>query len=430
MKATIRGFFGGVKKYLMALTPWYRLLFASIFLGFLMIGFSIPTLSTRSQFNLVNIGLEVALALLCLLSFLYYKKIIIGPYVICLPVFCILVFVSFLANGLHHFSSSLFTISLVSIAFYLFLVQDKKNRQTAMFLFSVGLNFFLVFFAFFYRANLFSLPTSYENRVGTIFGNVNSVARYFAVTLLFDFYYAYKHKLYWRYALVVICFWFLLLTGSMSNLLISFLALFFSLQLFSKRKTKILSWIFLFVLFLSLFSILQIPALVYFKERIYGMIAGLFSVSSSGSGDASTSERLFLALEGFYLFLRRPIIGFGFDGITNNSFAGVYAHNNFAEIAGDFGIFALISYEFLLVWPLLLTKKSKQSDKMTRVLILGYLFLLQFAKPFYAEKFEHFLIALLQAAIIEDVPNLHRVIFDRRKEKLPIPNGGLYYYNL
>ena len=73
-------------------------------------------------------------------------------------------------------------------------------------------------------------------------------------------------------------------------------------------------------------------------------------MGNGSRGDASFEGRFRGAYYGFVLFLNKPFFGNGFDAVNMNYI--IMAHNNVAEVAADFGVFALLIEEFFIIFPL------------------------------------------------------------------------------
>ena len=137
----------------------------------------------------------------------------------------------------------------------------------------------------------------------------------------------------------------------------------------------------------------------YFNGRITGMIASFFG--GSGKGDDSFVYRFRGAYYAFQLFLRRPFYGNGFDSVYRNYV--IMAHNNIAEIASDFGIFALTIEEFFILYPLIKAsfKKNKIEKHYSLFIIpcLFYMFFFQIFLVSFNSKIECILLPLCFAML-------------------------------
>ena len=136
----------------------------------------------------------------------------------------------------------------------------------------------------------------------------------------------------------------------------------------------------------------------------------------SGYGvDYSSIYRFRAAFYGFQLFFRRPFFGNGFDSVYANYY--VMAHNNIAEIAADFGIFALIIEEFFILFPLYFVFKKNNRSLEFRPFIMStliFMFLFQFFLVSFNSKIECIILPLCFAMIFpyekRYVPIDHRTI--------------------
>ncbi len=86
----------------------------------------------------------------------------------------------------------------------------------------------------------------------------------------------------------------------------------------------------------------------------YAMQSGVFArwEPASIDKDLSVVTRTSLAELGFQMFRMKPMLGWGPDGFLNNSGHGMYSHNQFIELAVNYGLIGIalfISYYFLLM---------------------------------------------------------------------------------
>ena len=167
--------------------------------------------------------------------------------------------------------------------------------------------------------------------------------------------------------------------GSVSNLIVCFLTLLFVPIIIAGKKGRIIFSIVSAGLIILFILSLKLPFMSYFNGRITGMITSFFG--GVGKGDDSFVYRFRGTYYAFQLFLRRPIYGNGFDSVYRNYV--IMSHNNIAEIASDFGIFALAIEEFFIIYPLIKASyKKNKIEKYYSFFIITCLFYTLFFQMF------------------------------------------------
>jgi|SRR5574344_76991 O-antigen ligase len=356
--------------------------------------FSITALSGRVFFNYVNIGIYIGLAAISILYVLLYGQFRIGAFGVLLFCFNVCTWISWLSNGCGTVSLSVLLVSGCSFLFYEFLCQDERCVRGGLFFCWIGGLVFLTYFIGVYWSQVISPDLSTANRIGTYFGNQNDTARFLCFAFLVFIYYAFNHRFYFSYLPALLSLYCIGLTGSISNLLSAFLVILVYLLLVLKKKGKIIVLISSLSLIVLFIVLLSFPAFSYFRTRLLGMLASLFG--SSAGEDVSTTYRWKLAFEGFYLFLERPLFGYGFDGVLHNSFAGTFSHNNYADLAGNFGILALILFQILVLLPFVEIIKKHRTKSFISLICL-YIFIFQVFLVSYYSKTEYFFLAFAYA---------------------------------
>ena len=71
------------------------------------------------------------------------------------------------------------------------------------------------------------------------------------------------------------------------------------------------------------------------------------------------------------------------------------AHNNIAEIGADFGIFAVLFEEIIILYPLIKDKNSNKNEKIFTGLFCAYIFLIQLFLVVFNSKVECILLPLV-----------------------------------
>lgn len=366
------------------------------FVSFVMVCFISLTLDAISPFNYINIIL-VAVFIGSSLVYMCLNKIVpqIGVFAICASLILFCIITSFLVNGLNGFPRTPILMGLLSIFSYVWFSTNKRYVQMYLVGFLVASWLFLLFFtAVEFRA---IVHPNLSNRIGTYFGNQNDVARHIMFAFLINCYYIYAFKKKALIALaVVVSFlssYYLILTGSISNILLLFVIAICFLIAISKKKVKPLIIVGFSILAIIIFVLLfTVSALSPIKNRILSIISSLFGVGDYRI-DSSTIGRFSAAMYGFRLFAESPLFGNGYNSVVNNY--KIMAHNNIAEIGADYGIFALIAEEILILFPFTQLKKVPKKTKAFIILFSSYLFLIQFFLVIFNSKIESILIPLV-----------------------------------
>ena len=319
------------------------------FISFVMVCFISLTLDAISPFNYINIIL-VAVFIGSSLVYMILNKIVpqIGIFAICASLILLCMLTSFLVNGFNDFPRTPILMGLLSIFSYVWFSANKRYIKIYLMGFLVASWLFLLFFTAIefmaiVRPNL-------SNRIGAYFGNQNDVARHIMFAFLINCYYIYAFKRKTLITIVavisVLSSYYLILTGSISNILLLFVIVICFLIAISKKKVKPLIIVGFSIIAIVIFVLLSsVSALSPIKNRILSIISSLFGVGDYRI-DSSTIGRFSAAMYGFRLFAESPLFGNGYNSVVSNY--KIMAHNNIVEICADYGIFALIAEEILI----------------------------------------------------------------------------------
>jgi O-antigen ligase len=387
------GFFLVLKTYRL----WQRICLVVTVALFAVVTFS--TMAFSIPYNKLNIALNCALAFFCLFdAFFIFKKLYLGPFVLLVVFLNLWTLISWAVNGFGIFSTSLLSVSLISLVFYQFLKEKKEYREAALSALVLGANLFLLFFIIYYRSSFFN--PSFQNakdRIGAYFENQNAVARWFALSFLGNLYFAYKKQHYWRYTLLPVYYYCILLTGSMTHVLLTGPLATAALMVFMKKKGRIVLGISFSVFVVAFCVAIQFPALQYFKIRVDGFLIGILGGGSSYE-DESLAGRTELLLSALSLFLRKPIFGRGFFGTGTFAMRETYAHNNMAELLADFGIIGFVLYFLIIIYPFFDFKNEKREYRFLSFAWASYFLIVNFLNVIYFEKFCWIALAFLFAS--------------------------------
>ena len=402
---------------------WLRLASISMFALYV---FSIPTFSARHPFNYLSIAI---CALMCILMFSYiclYGRFQINLLVLLLIAFNFTILITHLINwNLSAFPKTIILMSLVAFILYNF-VSSVENKNFVVYSILLSSVLFALIYIFHYRSQLFGFISSGFSRLGGDFDNENEIAKEIAMFCLIALSLTItakrpSHKL--LYLVAVILFFFLLLTtGSISNLLtVSTVAVICMIIAQKTTKMKIIIIAIVAGVIVGFVLIIQLPALSYFKTRIYNIFSTLFNGGTTVD-DGSTFGRMQGALQSFKIAMYKAFWGFGYMSAPEYTIANIQAHNNFVELLIDFGLIGFVIYQVIALKPIFSYKKSKWPFLVLPLAL--YMFVFQLFLTTYYKKFEYVLYPYL-FAMIEDSLTRKYVLYDssylsRKKEKSTI----------
>ncbi len=394
----MKAFFSLMRNRLFAMPRFQRAFYIVCLCLITLYGFSLFAFSGRAFWNYVNMGIGIVMAI-CLLAYEFlYHEIRVDDYALLAFMFCWLALFSSLINGVGSgISKSLYTQTAFALVLFQF-VKERDHLRDALLAILIGGTCFAVYYVIHYRNDLlhFNLNST-TARLGGFFDNENNVGRDFVFLGMISFYLVICKKQWWMLLYTLAMLFLALSTGSISNLLCFVVAAFIMGLIVAKGKWR---WAVLGIaagLFAVFVLLLQLPQFSYFNRRITNMLASLFG---GGSGDTSANERFELARDAFLFFLDSPILGHGYNYVAQRTVGG-FAHNNFAEILADYGLFALAFYETMLLLPILRLRKGKGSLEKLLLGLLTYLFIFQFFLVTYYTKLDHLVLAFAFGLVSE-----------------------------
>lgn len=353
---------------------------------FIAITYFILALQDISPFNYVLIGIMGLFSLLTLIYCFLYGKIVFDRYVLLIILFVGIQLLSTMVNGFKSFSRTGLTMGLMSIVIYEWAKQKEDEGKRLLLLATLGSLIFIIHFIIVYRGSLFS----FSMRLGSYFGNENDIGRHLAITTILFILFGYNSMRVWKriigVLLGIISLYLVALTGSVSNLLVVGLVLyFFLLWILWRRNRKATIGVGIALPLLAI-AFLFLPFMEYYRTRISDMFTSIFGGTSSG--DDSFNYRWKAATYALRIWINNPLLGGGY-GAVNASYHTM-SHNNIAEILASFGIFALIIEEIILFYPLVKDRLKSPSI----FLILLYIILFQLFLVSYNSKMEQLLIPI------------------------------------
>ena len=366
------------------------------FVSFVAVCFISLTLDAISPFNYINIIL-VAVFIGSSLIYMCLNKIVpkIGVFAICVSLILLCMLTSYFANGFNGFPRTPVLMCLLSIFSYIWFSANKRYIQIYLVGFLVASWLFLLFFTAVEFKTI--IHPNLSNRIGTYFGNQNDVARHIMFVFLINCYYIYAFKrkvlIITSVAISFLSSYYLILTGSISNILLLFIiAICFLIAVSKKKARPFIIIAFSIIIIIIVVLLFTISALSPIKNRVLSILSSLFGVGDYRI-DSSTIGRFSAAIYGFRLFAESPLFGNGYNSVVNNY--KIMAHNNIAEIGADYGIIALIAEEILVLFPFIQLKKTAKKARAFVILFSSYLFLIQFFLVIFNSKIESILIPLI-----------------------------------
>lgn len=351
--------------------------------------------SLNQLFPILNwILYALLIILISVYTFLFYN-FKVNNMVIFLILINFFMFFSWVTNGLQSFSFTTILMSITGIIVYQFISNSKLHIDVTIIAILFGSLLFVLFFSIVYFKDIIKLD--FTKRLGGIIENENDVATSLAFSLICFVWFIYYSKKYYLFLLPLYSFYLLFLTVSVSNILVTMLILFvFILLMLPKNKRKYLYISFMIFIVVG-FLMLQLDYFSYYRIRIYGIINVFFDTGSHV--DSSASSRFTAAIEALKLFIRKPIFGWGYDGVRENTHQFMVSHNNFTEVLANFGTFTFIFYESMLLFPIINIKKQINKKKILIFLLLSYTFIFQLFLYTYYRKIYYFIIPLAYSLV-------------------------------
>ena len=259
-------------------------------------------------------------------------------------------------------------------------------------------------------------------RLGGYFGDENDIAIFNCLGASISLYFLFfNHNFYVKitslllFALFTYCG---IASGSKIVLfLLSAIALLF-IVLTNGRKKWWLSLTETAFIVLAGIAILNLPFASELKQRFLNMI-NLFTKSQipgASTRDLSTTDRLYMLFDGFEMFLKKPLFGFGINGFSN--YGGInngWSHNHVSEILCNTGLAGTFFYHvpFFVSFYCFFTNYSRKKILPFSLLIFFSISMISIALP--GEKMFAFIIGAVYTSLFETRP-LFVIDFRRRNE--------------
>lgn len=357
------------------------------FFGFCL---SILLFSNNSSLNKIYYGFFALFAIVVIIQSIRKRNFYLKIEDIGLALFLLCVVIAKVVNKGSKFSITPFSVVAIYIVCSRFFNRD--NIKANMSILNIAFLCFAAVFIVYYRNQILHFNLSV--RIGSYFQNENTVGYFFVYGLSFIFYECFKKKFHLLWLLAgVVYILLIILSGSRSALIISLVMSMCFLLLICGKKYLWLSASLVLLLIIGILLVVSLPIFNDLMKRIAQSISGQ---------DASTNERLQLAQEGFYMFLSKPLSGWGYNGMTSSSTNHLFAHNNIVGLLSDFGLFGFLGFMVAFIFPIVIRIKNYKycPKNVNNALLLGALaiFIVQFFYVNYQLKFEYVFIALFSVA--------------------------------
>ncbi len=335
---------------------------------------SIPLFSLVGKLYFVTWILTILLISVIALSFILHKTIKITVISFSLILFCVSALFSSILTGFKSFLSTPLLNTLVIIILYTYFSSvEPKERKKSFSVLYLSLIIFAVIYCIKYRPEILSLNVS---RLGSEFGDENDISILLAFGFAFSFFYLFKYKKW--YTLVLNSLFSLLFIGlsftcgSKIAILIVLITSFIIFAKFFGKKRWYLTVLLMVGVIGGLVIVLQLPVFSTLKDRFLNMLYTFVGKQYKNlNPDSSTAGRLEMIINGFSLFLRRPLFGFGLNGyhVFSTHHSG-WSHNHWSDTLCNYGIVGTFLYHLPFV---LFLKRSTNKRNFSYIGIIFFL---------------------------------------------------------
>lgn len=322
------------KQFVVTHEKWCKISLAAL-LGLYV--FTFMTFGSMPKLYLLVYPALAFLGIASIICFVFLKKELRELQFLLIPlIFVICAFLSTLL-GTRAFSS-LKTIILLTITFYVVYAACIVIKDFKVILISLAIASFAFFIAFVavYFKDIIRLKV---NRLGTFFGNENDVGINLSFGMATILVFSLSYKKYYLSPASLLCMMAALLTGSKKAVGITIIFALFIFLYFFRKKTVALV-IILAVFGLSIIALFSLPMLSSVKNRI----TDFFDFFSGKSDDVSTSTRLLYFNNSVFIGVRNLVLGIGANGFKAVTVFDKYSHNNFGEVLCNFGLVGLLLF--------------------------------------------------------------------------------------
>lgn len=339
-----------------------RFITKAITISFAVLDFvTMPLFTYRVGFNFITIFLSAAFAVCFAIYVVFWGFLRLDLFIV--P-FILFVFYSIVSFAITKYSfSNLKTICLLyGLVFIIY--ESILNFRCAYIYLSSFIISTIVLGAFVFFSSFDAIISLSPERIGSAFGNLNSIGFIFAVGSFFCMFLliTFKKHIVALVIFLVYNLFFSFLSGSRGAIAISCISIIGWLFILFKGKAKIWFFASLIGLCAVFIAVLQIPSFSQLNSRI---ISALISILSGGtSGDSSSNIRIAMMGEGLSLFLQSPIFGNGVSSFAFLSNQLVYSHSNISEMLCNFGLVG----SFIWIFPFLFGIKQELNTNKNKLL--------------------------------------------------------------
>lgn len=328
--------------------------------------------SYRADYNIIShITLFVTLILICA-YILIKSKIFIGLYFWLIVSLLLWSVLTILWTPVQDVTlSKVITIAQLCVTSYLFYnyFDTKEKVKHAIIIIMYSYIFLAIYTIHVYGFNNL-LYGAITTRIGQDISQENILGMSLATGSVLCFFYAlyYNKKLY--YLLSGFMFTISSYTGSRKALIIFVLGILF-LVCMKERSSSTITILKVAIIALLVYLLLQLPMFEMLLDRTSNIH---HSYVSGNKMEASAEIRAEMISYGWNMFLKNPIIGYGFDSFRvywSQSYGGwTYSHNNYIEMLVNGGIIALFIFYGIYAHCLInLSKLAYKYDKIASLLI-------------------------------------------------------------
>lgn len=351
-----------------ALNLYVVILFGMVFL-------SIPLFSFLQKFYFITWALTIVLLFFVLLSFVLYRPIKINVITILFLLFLISSFLSSAFTGFKSFLSTPYLNTIIIIIFYTYFTsQETKQKNRCMSVILLSLVLFALIYAYVYRDDLLSLSFS---RLGNKFGDENDISIILALGYALSFFYIFKNK---KVILKILDIFLTVIFGALSftcgskiSIILLVIISFFVVTFHFGKKRWYFSIIALAIIIVLIVLALNLSVFSEIKDRFLNMVYTFFGQQYKNlNPDSSTAGRLEMIINGFSLFLRRPLFGFGSYGYHQfSTHHSGWSHNHWSDTLSNYGLIGTFLYHapFIVFYKNLKNKSSSAFTGITFFLI-------------------------------------------------------------
>lgn len=399
----------------------------AFYIVFGLLVFSIPVFSYQSKLYLITWVLTVALVAIIAIDIVFIKKrFFVDIVILSLALFCVLAVIS---SALNRFKGFVFTpllLCALSIFVYQYVKQNKNLKIKHIFLVSlVALTLFMFVLMIVYRKKIFSFD--FSTRLGGELGDENDIAIANALGFALSSYFLlFDKKILLRIisTLLIVLFGICGLTSGSKIFILLVVVAFTFLVAYKNGKKRIwLTFIMLGAFIVAIIMILTIPQFSIIKERFLSFISTLtgISVKNSSANDLSTIYRVNMISNGFQMFLRKPLFGFGIEGFS--VYGGMnegWSHNHFSESLCNFGFLGTIAFHTPIVVSSFSLKKKEKTLRLEPILLLVFFVVCMFSIALFSAKLFSLFSPVMYA--VSDYRSLNFSLRKKSKEVLEDEN--------